>query len=52
MARHSFADNARKQTKDIYAISKALGHSSISTNEKYLASFDDEAVDDLMDKMG
>jgi integrase/recombinase XerD len=52
MARHSFADNARKLTKDVYAISKALGHKSISTTEKYLASFDDGAVDELMDQMG
>ncbi len=52
MARHSWADNARKKTKDIKAISDALGHSSLSTNESYLADFDSEAVDALIDEMG
>jgi len=50
-ARHSFADAARKISGDVYAISKALGHSKISTTEKYLASLDDGSVDELMDKI-
>ncbi len=49
IARHSFADNARKASGDIYAISKALGHTKISTTENYLSSLDDGAVDSLMD---
>jgi site-specific recombinase XerD len=36
VARHSFAENARIKTgNDIYAISKALGHSNISITEAY-----------------
>lgn len=36
VARHSFAENARIKTgNDIYAISKALGHSNISITENY-----------------
>ena len=50
-ARHSFADIARKKTDNIYNLSKALGHSSIKITESYLASFDDEAVDDTLNKM-
>jgi len=49
IARHSFADNIRKASGDIYAISKALGHTKISTTETYLSSLDDGAVDSLMD---
>lgn len=49
IARHSFADNIRKASGDIYAISKALGHTKISTTETYLSSLDDGAVDKLMD---
>lgn len=35
--RHTFARNYYKQTKDIYSLSKILGHSSIATTEKYLS---------------
>lgn len=51
VARHSFADNARKASGDIYAISKALGHSKITVTENYLASLDDGSVDNLLDLM-
>jgi integrase len=50
-ARHSFADIARQKTDNIYNLSKALGHSSLKVTESYLASFDDQAVDDTLDKM-
>lgn len=50
-ARHSFADIARKKTDNLYNLSKALGHSSVKVTEAYLASFDDEAVDDTLDKV-
>ena len=50
-ARHSFADIARKKTDNIYNLSKTLGHSSLKVTEAYLASFDDQAVDDTLDKM-
>jgi integrase len=50
-ARHSFADIARQKTDNLYNLSKALGHSSLKVTESYLASFDDQAVDDTLDKM-
>ena len=49
VSRHSFADYARTSGKDLYAISKALGHSKLQTTQVYLKSFDEEAVDDMMD---
>jgi integrase len=48
MARHTFADLARKKSKDIYGVSKALRHSSTKITEEYLNSFDYDAVDDVM----
>ena len=50
-ARHSFADIARQKTDNIYNLSKTLGHSSLKVTEAYLSSFDDQAVDDTLDKM-
>jgi integrase len=50
-ARHTFADIARQKTDNIYNLSKTLGHSSIKVTEAYLASFDQQAVDDTMDSM-
>lgn len=50
-ARHTFADLARHKTDNLYNLSKALGHSSLKVTEGYLASFDDQAVDDTLDKM-
>lgn len=49
VARHSFADYARKRTQDHYAISKMLQHSKLETTERYLASIDSGAMDDLID---
>lgn len=52
VARHSFADYARQASNgDVYAVSKALGHSSIAITERYLASFDRKATDALADNM-
>lgn len=48
MARHSFADIARKKSGNIYGVSKALRHSNIRITEEYLESFDHDAVDDVM----
>lgn len=45
VARHSFADFARTKGVDIYSISKALGHSSLSITEGYLKSLDQQSVD-------
>ncbi|MFO8066420.1 MAG: site-specific integrase, partial [Bacteroidales bacterium] len=50
-ARHSFADIARKKQKNLYNLSKALGHSSLKVTEAYMASFDDDAVDDTLNKV-
>jgi len=36
LARASFASNIYEKTEDVYAVSKLLGHSKISTTEKYL----------------
>ncbi len=51
IARHSFADYARRQGMDLYAISKALGHQSLSITEQYLKSFDQETIDSAMDEL-
>lgn len=47
VARHSFADFARRKSSDLYAVSKALGHSSLKITENYLNDFDREATDQL-----
>ena len=44
VARHSFADFARRQSGDLYAVSKALGHTSLQVTQNYLKSFDKDAV--------
>ncbi len=49
IARHTFADAARVKGANTYTISKALGHARLSTTEKYLKSFDQNAVDEIND---
>ncbi len=51
VARHSFADFARRQGMDLYSISKALGHANLKVTETYLESFDHETVDKAMDDL-
>ena len=51
IARHSFADVARKKRIDLYDISEAVGHSSLRVTEQYIASFDDNSLDNAMDKI-
>ena len=51
VARHTFADLARKAGMDIYLISKALGHKSIKQTERYFDSFDSEGVDDMLNQL-
>lgn len=51
IARHSFADFARKQGMDLYSLSKALGHSSLTMTEQYLKSFDEETVDEAFEEI-
>lgn len=48
-SRHSFANIARKKKADLYSVSKALGHKSLKVTEMYLASFDEEALDETME---
>lgn len=47
-SRHSFSNIARKKKADLYSISKALGHKSLKVTEIYMASFDEEALDETM----
>lgn len=52
VARHSFAYNARKISgNDIYAVQKALGHSSISVTENYFGSEEVIEADELSKKL-
>ncbi len=51
IARHSFADIARKKGVSVYDISKALGHNNISITQAYLASFDDGSLESAMEKI-
>lgn len=51
VARHSFADFARRSGWDVYLISKALGHTSIKITESYLKGFDQEALDERMEEL-
>lgn len=45
IARHSFADYARKKKVSMYDISKLLGHSKVNVTEKYIESLDLESQD-------
>ncbi|MCW9705216.1 site-specific integrase [Fodinibius salsisoli] len=51
IARHSFADYARKSKMDLYTISKALGHSNLQTTEKYLKNFDQDGLTEEMNQL-
>jgi integrase len=51
VSRHSFADFARRKSGNIYAVSKALGHTTLSVTQAYLKSFDRDAVDELTDTL-
>ena len=48
VARHSFADLARKKGWGVYDISKALAHSKLRETEVYLASLDHDDLDEKM----
>jgi len=50
VARHTFADLARR-AGDLYAVSKALGHAHPRITERYLSSFDRQAVERLADRL-
>jgi site-specific recombinase XerD len=51
VSRHSFANYALKKGMDLYAISKALGHSDLKITEEYIKSFDEELLDNSMNKL-
>ena len=47
-ARHSFATVLKRSGVNVAIISEALGHTSLSTTQFYLDSFDNEQIDDAM----
>ena len=49
VARHSFADMARRKTGNVYLVSEALDHSSVSVTENYFASAKREENDGFSD---
>lgn len=51
VSRHSFANYALKKGMDLYSISKALGHSDLKITEEYIKSFDEELLDNSMNKL-
>ena len=51
VARHSFADLARRVSGDVHAIGQMLGHSDIRVTQVYLKSLDLDAVDQLADQV-
>lgn len=51
VSRHSFSQYALEKGMNLYQISKALGHSSLKTTEQYLKTFDEELLDEGMEKM-
>ena len=51
VARHSFATVLKRSGVNVAIISEALGHTSLSTTQFYLDSFDNEQIDDAMKAM-
>ena len=51
VARHSFADLARREGWDTYDTSNALRHHSLGQTQTYLARSDDEKLDRLLDEL-
>ena len=47
-ARHSFVTVLKRSGVNVAIISEALGHTSLSTTQFYLDSFDNEQIDDAM----
>jgi integrase/recombinase XerD len=50
--RHSFATKSRDDGKDMYAISEAMGHSSIAITEAYFNRISNDKMKDLQDNAG
>lgn len=51
MARHTFANQLKDITPDVYVIKESLGHSNIKTTEIYLRSLENRRLDQEMDKL-
>lgn len=51
VSRHTWAHFALKQGMDLYSISKALGHSDLKITEEYIKSFDEEMLDQSMERL-
>ncbi len=51
IARHSYSQYALKKGMNIYNLSKSLGHSDLKVTESYIKSFDEELLDEAMDKV-
>ena len=51
VARHTFADLARRNGWSVYDVSRALAHSSIKVTDTYLQGFDEERLDKKMDEL-
>ena len=49
VARHTFADLARRKGADTYVVSQALGHANLKVTSRYLAGFDNRAADSAVD---
>lgn len=45
LARHTWADLARKSGRDVYEISRGMAHSGLNVTEHYLAKFEGDVVD-------
>lgn len=50
-ARHTFANMAKSRFNNLYAISKALGHTKLSTTQEYIDDFDTNLQQELSDKV-
>ena len=48
VARHSFATVLKRSGVNIALISESLGHTSLSTTQYYLDSFENEQIDEAM----
>lgn len=51
VARHSYADIARRKGMDLHAISNSLGHSGLKTTQNYLNKLDNETTGEQVQKI-
>lgn len=51
VARHSYADFARRKSGNVHAIMEALGHTSLVVTQSYLKSLNKDASDELDDQL-